>query len=215
MNLSLSDWESIASIIESGAVFGATIVAVIGFNSWRRETKWKRKYELAEEVLANFYDAKERINIIRSPVGFSSEGSTRIKKENESEEETRRLNNAYVVIERYEREKEPFTNIRKLKHRFLATFGKEHSCPFEEILKIINEILYANYALHSDFRRETYRNEAHASIIVERIQKYESKIWSNYREPDEINNRIDKAIGEIENICVNLLRTRRGKKIKN
>ena len=69
--------KNIGIIIASLSATIASITAIYGINSWRRESKWKRKYELAEEVLANLYESYQSIQIIRSPIGFGGEGETR------------------------------------------------------------------------------------------------------------------------------------------
>lgn len=48
------DWNLFFDVIKSLSIIIASIVAIYGINSWRREAKWKRKYELAEEVLSLF-----------------------------------------------------------------------------------------------------------------------------------------------------------------
>ncbi len=91
-------------IIKVVAVVIASFVAIFGITSWRREAKWKRKYELAEEVLSLFYEVRERIESIRSPFSNTQEGKTRKRGENENGEVAEILDNAYVVFERYEKE---------------------------------------------------------------------------------------------------------------
>lgn len=66
--------ESLAVIIASSIV---SISAYIGISSWRKEIKQRKEYDLAEEVLALFYEAKDIISFIRSPFGWSGEGKTR------------------------------------------------------------------------------------------------------------------------------------------
>jgi hypothetical protein len=87
-------------ILESLAVFTASIAAIFGINSWRREIRGRKRYELAEEVLALFYEAKERISAIRSIFGNVEEGNSRKPNPNETPDEQKALNAAYVIIER-------------------------------------------------------------------------------------------------------------------
>ena len=49
---------------------------------------------------------------------------------------------AYVVFERYEREKEPFIKLQTIKFRFAAVFGEKYLKPFEEVNKIMNDIFW-------------------------------------------------------------------------
>jgi hypothetical protein len=130
-------------IIQNLSVIIASIVAIYGITSWRREATWKRKYELAEEVLSLFYECKEKFQIIRSPYGHLLEGKTRKRRDNETPDEIERLDNAYVFIERYEKEKEPFMKLWSLKFRFMTIFGKEAGQPFDETRRILNTIFLA------------------------------------------------------------------------
>jgi len=133
---------TVINFIQSISIIIASAVAIWGINSWRREAKWKRKYELAEEVLSLFYECKEKFQIIRSPFSNTSEGKTRKRSEDESQDDTARLDSAYVFFERYEKEKEPFTKLLSLKFRFMTIFGKESGEPFDEIKKIRNCLVH-------------------------------------------------------------------------
>lgn len=59
--------------LDSISVMIASWAAIWGINSWRREAQWKRKYDLAEEVLSLFYESRDKIRFIRSPIVFSEE----------------------------------------------------------------------------------------------------------------------------------------------
>ena len=52
-------------------------MAAYSLDAWRREFMGKRRMELAEEVLALFYQARDVIEQIRSPVRYLGEGQTR------------------------------------------------------------------------------------------------------------------------------------------
>jgi hypothetical protein len=61
---------------------------------------WKRKTEFAEEVLTDFYKAREVIDAARSPGGFEGEGATRQIEPWETEDDTRTLNAYFRTAER-------------------------------------------------------------------------------------------------------------------
>src|SRR6478752_4989395 len=162
------NYDLLFSIIQSVAVVIASATAIFGITSWRREAKWKRKYELAEEVLSIFYECSEKIMMIRSVFGHSLEGKTRKKNENESPEESQILDNAYVFIERYEREKESFIKLFTLKFRFMAIFGKESGESFDEIRKIINTIILAANRLGTQY----WKNQGRKSFRGTEFEKH-------------------------------------------
>ena len=196
-------------ILQSISVITASIVTICGITSWRREAKWKRKYELAEEVLSLFYECKEKIAIIRSPHSYSKEGKTRKRGENESQEETERLYNAYVFIERYDKEKEPFIKLWTLKFRFMALFGKEANKPFDEISQILNSIFLAAHHLGQRYWKEQGQKtftDAQFEKHLQVMNKYEKIIWADYDESDEITSQVNSCISKIEKYCVTIMK---------
>jgi hypothetical protein len=72
---------------------------------------WKRRTEFAEEVLADFYKARDIINAARSPGFFSDEGETRQKALWETESDTRTLNSYFAIIERLTNNREFFVEL--------------------------------------------------------------------------------------------------------
>lgn len=199
----------IFDVIQSLSIIIAAIVAIYGITSWRRETTWKRKYELAEEVLSLFYECKEKFQIIRNPGSHSLEGKTRKRAENETESETERLDHSYIFIERYEREKEPFTKLWALKFRFMTIFGKESGQPFDEIRKILNSIFFAASKLgqrhwkdqgHRDFTEEEFK------VHLSEMHKNEEIIWATFDDKDIISNQIDICIAKVEKYCENIMK---------
>jgi hypothetical protein len=67
----------VLDIVQSIGVIVAACTAIYGIGAWRREHEGRRRYELAEDVLASFYEARDRIASIRSVFGFESESSSR------------------------------------------------------------------------------------------------------------------------------------------
>ena len=78
---------TIADVITAVSVAIAAIAFVAGISAWKREFIGKRRIELAEDVLALFYETQDAIREIRNPASFSGEGKTRKRDENEREEE--------------------------------------------------------------------------------------------------------------------------------
>ncbi|MEL7124132.1 MAG: hypothetical protein AAFO07_32150, partial [Bacteroidota bacterium] len=179
-------------------------VAIYGINSWRREAKWKRKYELAEEALALFYEVQDAISTIRSPLGHTSEGKTRKRRENESERDSEILDRAYVVRERFEKNKDPFFKLKALKYRFVALFGKGAEVYFNDIIKLTNKIIAV-----SDILGRYWKDEGKRKYTAEQQQRnikqtedYESIIWENWgNSEDEIKKELERIIEGIEKVC--------------
>ncbi len=78
----------------------AAYVGLKGLSRWRAETVGKRKSELAEHVLADFYQARDIYEWARFPGSFPGEGAARPREEGESEDEGRRRDAYYVPVAR-------------------------------------------------------------------------------------------------------------------
>ncbi len=87
--------KAIPSVVTAITAIVGVVIAARGLNKWRAETIGKRKAELAQEVLADFYQARDIIDVARSPGGFGHEGDTRQKDDWESADDTRILKCPY------------------------------------------------------------------------------------------------------------------------
>ena len=191
--------QSIASGITCLAMIFTAFVAWRGIKAWKWEFRGKRQIELAEEVLSLFYQARDVIESIRSPIGYLGEASTRKQVENETPEEKDALDRAYAVRERYEERREMFSKLQSLRYRFMAQIGKEEAKPFSEIRKVLNQILRASrrMALLCVPRHRPGREKKN---VEKQIQKYEAIL-----EGDEIKKRVEKAVSQIEETCRNII----------
>jgi len=201
----------ILNIIKSVSIIIASCVAIYGINSWRREAKWKRKYELAEQTLSLFYEIKDIFSIIRSPFSYADEGKTRKRGKNERPEETEILDRAYIVIERFEKNKEPFYKLRAIKYRFITIFGKETEKYFSDIIKLSNKIMTVSGFLGRRYWKEQGRKEfsdTEFKLHLKKMEEYEGIIWEDFNEKDIIKNELEKIIFGIEKVCNSALKNK-------
>ncbi|MFC1492940.1 hypothetical protein ACFL6O_03200 [candidate division KSB1 bacterium] len=188
--------KEIIDIIESIAIIIASLSAIFGINSWRVELLGKKRYELAEEVLALFYKSKDVIAHIRNPFAWGGEGQSREPGPDESPDEKRAYDQAYVFFERYQEHKEVFNRLLALRYRFIVLFGQDKAAPFSEIQKTVHEILGTARML-SRFWKEGKYNEY--------TQKYENVVW-DHGDEDQINTRINKAVADMEAFCNRIIK---------
>ena len=199
--------KSILDFIESIGIIVASITATLGLYAWRKEAKWKKRNELAEEVLYNLYDARDRLRTIRNPFAHPSEGETRSTSIQESTEEKSIRDYAYTTVERYNKNSEPFLKLEKLKHRYAMYFGKDNATLITDVLSIKDDIIsasykYARYTIERDKKINTHLNEAYIENQIQQLNKqieiYASIIWENYTDVDSISSRIDAIINKQE-----------------
>jgi hypothetical protein len=189
--------------ISSVVVLIAALTFIAGVSAWRREFVGKRRIELAESVLAMFYEAEDVIKQIRNPVSFIGEGNTRKREEKELKEDSLLLDRAYIVIERYQKKEMLFAQIKSMRYQVKAVFGPSAIEPFDELDSIINEIFDAALTLGSHYWPRQGRVEMAPKEFKKHLEEkhfYEAIIWHKSVEKDTIMPRAQKMIEKIENI---------------
>lgn len=191
-------------ILERVTIIVASVGAIYAITSWRRELRGKKEFEVAEIVLAKFYEAKDRISAIRSPLSWANEGQSRKIDKIETPEQTRLLNLAYVSVERYQNHQEFFSKLNALKYRFMFIFGSDKAEPFDKLQKLLSEVLGAARLLGTFWVRQEELSmiEGKTVKLSEDITKYEDVIWEG-KKPDPIAERVNELVSTIENICEN------------
>lgn len=192
---------NILEIIKSLGIIIATGVAIWGINSWRREAKWKRKYELAEEVLAGFYEAHQTIKLVRSPFGFGNEGASRPRQDNETIEVSQIYDQAYVSRERFERNKKSLEKLQALKFRFIALYGKKYEQHFDTFITTVNTIFWASDQI-ARVRLGQYGDDK--NFIRETLKESREILYSRPKE-DKIETELLEAIKSIETKCSEII----------
>jgi len=154
--------------------------------------------ELAEESLCLFYETRDAIRSIRSPLGYGGEGESRKASGPETLEQKKARDQAFVVFERYQRHQELFNKLYAIRYRFIANFGMHDAEPFDIINKIINDIFISARMLSEMWPKNSeYWDEERTKKHSEQVQKHESIFWWSGSE-DPIDKRIDEAVSRIE-----------------
>ena len=190
-----------ANIIESISIIIAAWAVILGITAWRREFIGKRNLELAEDILALFYEARDAINGIRSPFAFAGEGSTRKAPPNEDPIDKEVYDKAFVTRERYIKRSDLFNKIYSMRYRYMARFGRDTIKPFDELQAVIVEILSAADTITYYWRDQAYGvfvDEDKRKSNQENIRTYEKIIWKMRPEDDTITPRLDKLVSDIE-----------------
>jgi len=189
-------------ILSDISIILASFVAIYGITAWKREFVGKRRIELAEDTLVLFYEAQDVIRVVRSPLGFGGEGTTRKPQEDETPTQKSARDSAYVVFERFEPHQELFSKLHAMRYRFMAQIGREAANPFDDLRKIRLEIFSAARRLSRLWAEDVSSLlDEQQSQHFEKREKYEAIFWDTFDENDPINPRLDKVISDIENIC--------------
>ena len=184
-------------LISAVSVLVAALAFLTAVSAWKREFVGKRKIELAESVLALFYEAEDAIREIRSPFGHVGEGTSRERSPGETEAESTLLDRAYVVFERYQKREQLFSQLRSLRYRFMATFGAGAGQPFDDLSRILREIFTAAQMLG----RHYWPRQGRVQMTEPQFQKHlaemhrnEAVFWITTEEEDKISPRLRTAV---------------------
>ena len=172
-------------------MLGAENISGNGESSWH------------EDVLALFYQARDAIESIRNPFGYGGEGSSRKPGPNERPEHKEALDQAYVLIERYNRHTELFARIHSIRYRVMAQLGSEAAAPFDSLNRIVNELILTaqRKARLSTLPEWSMRTEKAEEKYHREFLEVDSIYYGTGGEDDPIAPSVQKAVAEIERIC--------------
>jgi hypothetical protein len=157
----------------------------------RAMADWKRRTELAEQVLADFYKANDLFSSARSPFALAGEGASRKRDEHETESQASHRDAIYAPFERLQKNIDFFSDLHARRYRFRALFGSAAAEPFLAFVGAYNEIAIATSALLSN-----------QGPLNEELQtKYEVAIGWTIPEKDHVKQKLDKAVSDMEAIC--------------
>jgi hypothetical protein len=176
-------------------------VAIYGIDSWRREHKGKRDVELAEDVLALFYEARDSIRYMRHPFSPIGECADIEKLPNETDAQWQARKDASVVFKRYKDRKDLFNKIYAMRYRFMAQIGISQAQPFEDLNQIVHEILIAAQMLASLWPRDHFRTEEQYERHQKQFEKHEAVFWEGLPEEDPINTKLEEIIATMDKTC--------------
>lgn len=194
---------AIADILQSISVILACWAVIAGIDAWRREFVGKRRIELSEETLEAFFAVRDAIAFIRNPFSNTEEGTTRKRRDHETETETELLNRAYIVYERYQAKKDVVARFATIKYRFMAAFGKDTEGIFTRTQKTLNSIFVAAQMLGTHYWQRQGRvkmAEEEFAKHLEEMHKHEGVFWDHGKPDDEIGTNLNAILAEIERV---------------
>lgn len=168
------------------AIYGVSI-AKAGLNKWRAETIGKRRAELAETVLADFYRFEDVMRTVRSPLPLGDYGTPEMQVELQK-----------LPGKRLSANGEFLSQMRVRKHAFAALFGKQAASPFDEAHKLV-ELIEATHATMSTFLQVRSSEDPNKRAL---FQEWEDIIFFRPDETtDAVAQRIRRAVDAIEQTC--------------
>lgn len=199
--------DQLIGVGNSVSVLIAAVIGVYAVRNWREERIDARRFELSEEFLSLAYQAIDVFDYVRSPMGFSGEGESRIPQDkNETPQQKEQRDSEYVPIERLEKHRDFFDRVIKLRPSVMAVFGEGAARPLETILKQRNRIILAARRLSRANMRKSFQNKEDFEKHESRISEAQSIIWKDHLVEGD-NADIDPVDIELEKMKKEALRT--------
>lgn len=183
----------VATIAQAVAVVSACWVIIAGIGAWKREFIGKRQIELAEQALAKFFEIKDAISYIRNPFSNSDEGKTRKRDTHESETDAQLLDRGYIVIERYSKKENVFSEFNLLKYKFMASFGADKESIFIDTNKALNSIFVSARMLATHYWRRQGKVHMEGNEFqrhLDEMHRHEGIFWDTGTGDDEIHAKL-------------------------
>jgi len=197
------EWISaLANLMTGLAAVVAGWAGVRGLNAWRTEMVGRRKTELAEEVLAGFYRARDILTWARFPASDDNDGGEDDRPGAGPDDEELERGEIFTPVDRLTKESQVFSELQASRYRFMAYFGEEAARPFEEIRAIRSEVIDSAHNLI-----RTYGQEPTGSEEARRNQ-WEAAIGWGEGDGDTLRRRLDLAVKAIEQTCRPLIEER-------
>ena len=190
---------AVSAIAVGGAAVWAAMAAWEGLRTWREETVGRRRADLAEEVLADFYRVRDVIRWARSRNMFVGETDDRPRNKNENEETSARLDELYIPLHRLRAESDFLSSFRSKRYRFQAVFGQDAGELFTQITDIESSI---ESAAKSEARKAAGRRSPLMDPDIDQrmTNNNEERIWHDSGD-DEISIKLDAIVSAVEALC--------------
>ena len=182
------DWEIFMNILSSASVMMASLSAIYigckGLNSWEKENKGKREYELAEDVLSLFYKVESII--------LSSRIQQSIFKENIIVSNFDPKVFAKHTLSCLNKNEDLFDKIKIKSFVFKTIFDEEKTRPFYDVIQLRNKLMTSSESIlknKSDDLNSDIDIIRKGYVIVENDKK------------DEITEELNRIMESIKEIC--------------
>jgi len=194
--------ENIQSLLTIVATGTGIFAVVTGLQAWKRELTGRRDIELCQKVIELFYEAEQEIKKLRSAFSYPEvESKERPKHAAETDKEKKLRDDIYVPLARFYQQQEFWVEFFAHKFRMRALFGLEGANPFN----IVDEVL-RGFKAAATTRYNCIQGDK-LELDADTRQNFEAKIWE-ISEDDETNKNIERAIGEMEEICIPVVRSK-------
>lgn len=185
-------------------VLAACWAIIAGIDAWKREFIGKRRIELAEQLLAKFFEVKDAVAYIRNPFSNSEEGKSRQRSGSELADEAELLDRGYVVVERYTKKESVFAEFNALKYRCMAGFpSHEAESIFTDTFSTVNSIFSSARQLATHYWKRQGRvvmSPKEFQRHLDEMHRHEGIFWDMDDGTDEIRRQLQSIQERLERL---------------
>jgi hypothetical protein len=160
---------------------------------------WRRRYELAEQILPIVYEARDALKFARTRVIMKGEGESRGPEEPENEKLRDTRNSYFVPVERLAKNARPFADLGTLRYASISHFGPESGAAIDAILEVHGHITNTASVLIELAEAEVEMSNVGArDFRRQQIDPLRWVLWGAGERPDEIDRKLADAIARLE-----------------
>lgn len=176
------DYGSVPDWVVAIAAALAAWQGIKSLSAWRNEEAGRRRMELAEIALSEFYEARDIFKWVRSPARAEEEG--------EPQPSARDIYSP--ILHRLAEDGDFFGRMRARRYRVHALLGAGAVEPYDIISSVHRDVTQAAKMLIQT------RPSAQRSSDRKRSAEWEDTVWDDAEDDDEINVRIEMAVRKAE-----------------
>lgn len=188
------EFGSVADWIVAVAAALASWQGIKSLNAWRHEEAGRRRIELAEVALSEFYEVRDIFKWVRTPSNESDAAAQAPADDTETGVQAQR-DIYYPILKRLADDGDFFGRMRARRYRVQALFGSPGAEPYDIINGVHGEVALAAKMLVQT-RREGTPTEAETAQSGE----WQDTVWDDAEGSDDINDRIELAIRKAEDV---------------
>ena len=197
--------QGIGQIASAIAIGGAGLIGVTTFSAWKRQKLAERHLEQAEQILTASYKARRALAQVRAPLMWAHELSAAeetLKADTGwgsiPDDRQKRLTTAQAYMNRINRTKDEQIEVERLQPVARALFGAD----LEKAMEDLNHIFWI-LQVDAESYVDDDGSDKEFSIGLRR------NMWGtggSEKRPDPIADKVNDAIGRIEETCLPILR---------
>ena len=163
----------------------------------RQQAIFRRRFELAEQVLADAYRFRDLMKYVRSGFSFVGEGETRQTAGTEPEGIKRTKDNYFVPIERLQKESEFISAMMAKRHASSAHFGADS----EKAFKAFNAAMHHVRVASSMLIQLADDHHPNNQELQEKMRCDISEPMAEHEGQNRIGKEVDEGVMLIEGFC--------------